>query len=59
MSDAECASRHEQILVVQAQNRLTGSDYYIEVLFNGVRVELPGCHDDEGLCSLEAFLVCS
>ncbi|DBA89909.1 TPA: hypothetical protein ACH3X2_004400 [Trebouxia sp. C0005] len=28
----------------------------IEVLYNGMPVQLPGCHHSQGLCSLESFL---
>lgn len=33
-----------------------GGGHCIEVLYNGVRVELPGCHYTRGFCSLESFL---
>ena len=32
-------------------------DYIVEVLYNGVPVELPGCHTNQGVCSLQKFLV--
>ena len=32
-------------------------DYIVEVLYNGVPIELPGCHTDQGVCSLQKFLV--
>ncbi|KAL0046886.1 hypothetical protein WJX82_000945 [Trebouxia sp. C0006] len=33
-----------------------GGGHCVEVLYNGKRVELPGCHHTQGLCSLESFL---
>ncbi len=44
------------VMVLQATKN-QGEDHCIEVLYNGMRVELPGCHYTQGLCSLESFLV--
>ncbi|KAL0032203.1 hypothetical protein WJX77_010754 [Trebouxia sp. C0004] len=33
-----------------------GGGHCIEVLYNGMRVELPGCHHTQGFCSLKSFL---
>lgn len=36
---------------------ITKQELFIEVMYNGVPVALPGCQDTERACTLEAFLV--
>lgn len=48
---------HTDSVVVLQATKKQGGGHCIEVLYNGVRVELPGCHHTQGLCSLESFLV--
>ena len=48
-------SRILSYVLQAAGNRPAG--HVVEVLYNGVRVALPGCRSSEGLCTLEAFLV--
>ena len=36
---------------------ITKQELFVEVLYNGVPMALPGCQDNEWSCTLEAFLV--
>ena len=48
---------HSNLVMVLQATKKQGGGHCIEVLYNGMRVELPGCHHTQGLCSLETFLV--
>jgi len=56
---------HSKLVMVLQATKKQGGGHCIEVLYNGMRVELPGCHHTQGLgwsarnCLKDSCFICS